>query len=333
MSGRNCWVPKSSAAASGWNTNAAVEETSTGLGVGKQIPPHPRDPAHPPCLPIPGGINLCPHPCCGQIQRGKDTNPEFSPQENPAPSESQGFLLEDLGENRESPKNKQGKGAEGQRAHMDLAFPGAAAWILPGKIKPLWKIRRRMRNPQDSQEQSTKQEQGMPQTRPTSHPGGGWSHSQPAGRVWKHNQHSPKSPWSILAGIAPWKAWKRFLFVFPLSPPISRIFSCRFQSSGENRSFLESLNPIPLIQRQSISLICCLVSLSASMLSPRSRRKSKVSLWRGRKEFAQGTGACCSSREKSIQRDETALKQALYSQNMLRGDGNEGSGHSQDRGS
>lgn len=55
MSGRNCWVPKSSAAASGWNTNAAVEETSTGLGVGKQIPPHPRDPAHPPCLPIPRG--------------------------------------------------------------------------------------------------------------------------------------------------------------------------------------------------------------------------------------------------------------------------------------
>lgn len=55
MSGRNCWVPKSSAAASGWNTNAAVEETSTELGVGKQIPPHPRDPAHPPSLPVPRG--------------------------------------------------------------------------------------------------------------------------------------------------------------------------------------------------------------------------------------------------------------------------------------
>lgn len=97
-------------------------------------------------MPVPEGISLFPHLCWGQIQPCRDTNPEFPPQDDPTPLKSQRFLLENLGENRKFPKMKQGKGVEGREHHMDLVFLGTSAWILPGKIKTLQKIRRRMRN-------------------------------------------------------------------------------------------------------------------------------------------------------------------------------------------
>jgi len=71
-------------------------------------------------------------------------------------------------------------------------------------------------------------------------------------------------------------------------------FICYFKSLLVNRFLLESLSSIQLVQMQPISIICCLVSLSALMLSACSCCKIKVSLLRGRKQFAEGRGSFCS---------------------------------------
>lgn len=159
-----------SAAAFGWNINAAGQETSKGLGTGKKF------------LLIPGIrliLPVCPflrgsassHISAGAKSSSAGANPEFPPQEDPTPLKSQRFLLENLGENRKFPKMKQGKGVEGREHHMDLVFLGTSAWILPGKIKTLQKIRRRMRNMRIYRNRAQEQEQGTPQTNPSAHPG------------------------------------------------------------------------------------------------------------------------------------------------------------------
>lgn len=60
-------------------------------------------------------------------------------------------------------------------------------------------------------------------------------------------------------------------------------FICYFKSLLVNRLLVESLSSIQLIQMQPISFICCLVSLSALMLSACSCCKIEVSLLGGKK--------------------------------------------------